>query len=50
MGDVDLSLHPDQFVDANWTDDKPVRLLKFQMGSVQIDLRTRPAAPPAENH
>jgi hypothetical protein len=38
VGDLDLTLHPDHFVDATWTVDQ-ARLLKVVYGSIELDFR-----------
>jgi len=37
VGDVRLTLHPDQFVDAVWTPTPRGGWLKLVMGSVEVD-------------
>jgi hypothetical protein len=40
VGDVGITLHPDRFLGAEWTEDQRLRQLTIQFGSVQITFRT----------
>jgi hypothetical protein len=43
VGDVQLTLHPDHFADAAWSEDK-ARLLKIVMGRVELEFRAAPTS------